>query len=126
MSNTPESSLTPNQSEQTNRSFSLFIVASGLMTMVLGIILLTRGRFTQLLIEFDRPCPFLTGLCLSIYLPLSLVLIALATLVIEYSSASARSKNLWNATAVMLSLVWLATYALGISFFLIPLLNDLA
>ncbi len=86
MNNTPESFLTPHQSVQTTPIIALFIVASGLMTMVLGIILLTRGRFTQLLIDFGRPCPFLTGLSLSIYLPLSLVLIALATLVIEYSS----------------------------------------
>ena len=121
-----ESPATPTRQDAEQRSLRRFLVACGLGVVTVTLVVGTRGRLSQLFVEFDLPLSRLTSISLSLVPPGMLTLVVAITVVFEVIKLSAAARNAWNAAAIIASLAVLALYGLGVALSLIQLLNALS
>jgi hypothetical protein len=108
------------------RSFVRFVVACATGLLVLSVIGISRGRFVPLIAEFEIAFSPLTSFALGIALPISLVIVVVATIAIELLAVRHSVQNAWNVTAICLALACLAAYIIGVSLPLMSLIEGLS
>jgi hypothetical protein len=108
------------------RSLLRFAVACATGLLVLSLIGVSRGRLVQLLTEFNIRLSPMTHLALGVVLPISLVVILVATTAIELLSVRQAVKDAWNAAAIGLALACLTAYAIGVSLPLMQIIERLS
>lgn len=108
------------------RSFVRFAVACATALLVLSIIGASHGWIVHAVVGFKIRIPPMASFALGLVLPISLVVILVATVAIELLTERHSVKNAWNATAICLALACLAAYIIGVAFPLMSLIEGLS
>ncbi|MEQ8786632.1 MAG: hypothetical protein RIC55_10050 [Pirellulaceae bacterium] len=109
-----------------NRSFLLAAVAIALAVCVTAGIAATRGRFEQLIVEFEMDVPTVTAVALSPLFPVALAVLVALTIVKELIPGIDPIANHWNRGVTCLALVALAIYVIGVASPLMSLIQALS
>jgi uncharacterized BrkB/YihY/UPF0761 family membrane protein len=104
----------------------LAVVAIGLGVLVLALIVATRGRFQQLIAEFEIALPFVTLVALSPLLPAILAVIVAVTVAKECWPRRRSLADVWNGSVLCLALFSAAVYVVGIFSPLMKLIEGLS
>lgn len=110
----------------TQRSFLRLATALGIAFFLLMVITGSQGWLARVLLEFEVSISPMSALALSVFLPVALVFLVVATVGVEIGAKGAASRNTWNAIAIGLGLVCLAIYTIGVSLPLLQLIYNLS
>jgi hypothetical protein len=112
--------------ETPHRSILLAILAIAAASSSAMIIMVTRGRFEQLIAEFEIPASMVTSFALGPVLPAILALTAALTIAKECLERFKPIANVWNGSVVFVSIACLSIYAMGIFNPLMSLITSLS
>jgi uncharacterized BrkB/YihY/UPF0761 family membrane protein len=108
------------------RSALLAVVTLGLGVLVLALIVATRGRFQQLIADFEIPASLVTSVALSPVLPSILAVILAATAAKEWLPRFRSLADVWNGSVLCLALASAVVYVVGVFSPLMQLIEGLS
>jgi hypothetical protein len=111
---------------RSGKSRFLAVVAIGLASLVAAIVAASRGRFRELIAEFDIPLSMLTSFAVGPVLPVFLATIVVITVAKEFMPLRGSVVNLWNGCAICLAAAGLAIYLAGVFAPLLTLIKSLS